>query len=128
MLGAEMAMGAEHQIHIEQLELFASVGVSKTERAKTQKLVLNITAWPVRDLRDLNDAVKRTVDYSVLCKETKEFMRNQSSKLLETLANQVAAHLLRKFAVRKITVEIRKFVLKDAAYVSVSVTRRASVD
>jgi FolB domain-containing protein len=128
MLGAEMRMGAEHKIHIEQLELVASVGVFKTERAKTQKLVLNITVWPARDLRDLNDAIKRTVDYSALCKETKEFMRKQSSKLIETLANQVAAHLLRKFAVRKIKVEIRKFVLKDAAYVSVSVTRRASLD
>jgi FolB domain-containing protein len=128
MLGSQMRTGAEHEIHIEQLELFANIGVSKTERAKSQKLVLNITAWPARDLRDLDDAISRTVDYSALSKETKDFVRKHSSKLIETLADQVAAHLLRKFAVRQITVEVRKFVLPDAAYVSVTVTRRASLD
>jgi len=35
---------------------------------------------------------------------------------------------LRKFRIRKISVEIRKFVLKDAAYASVTVTLDASPD
>ena len=123
-----MRVNAEQQIHIEQLKVFARVGVPQAERAKRQRLVLNITRWPARDLRDLQDAISRTVDYSVLCRDAKDFLSRQSPKLLETLANDLASHLLRKFRVRKISVEIRKFVLKDAAYTSVTVTRRASLD
>jgi FolB domain-containing protein len=123
-----MRLGAEHEIHIEHLKVLAQVGVSKAERAKRQRLVLNITVWPARDLRDVKDAVSRTVDYSVLCREAKAYLGRQSPKLLETLAQDLTAHLLRKFRIQKISLEIRKFVLKDAAYASVTVTRRASLD
>jgi len=123
-----MRVSAEQQIHIEQLKVFARVGVPQAERARRQRLVLNITLWPARDLRDLQDRIAQTVDYSALCQEAKDFLSRQSPKLLETLANDLASHLLRKFRVRKISVEIRKFVLKNAAYASVTVTRSASLD
>jgi dihydroneopterin aldolase len=119
---------AEQQIRIEQLKMFARIGVTRSERARRQRLVLNITLWPARDLRDLQDLIGRTVDYSLVCKETKLFLSRQSSKLLETLANDLAEHLLGKFRVQKATVEIRKFVLKNAAYVAATVTHTASLD
>jgi dihydroneopterin aldolase len=122
-----MRVDAEHEIHVEQLKVLAHVGVPKAERSKRQRLALNVTAWPARDLRDVKDAVSRTVDYAVLCRETKTYLAQQSPKLLETLAHDLAAHLLRKFRIRKIRLEVRKFVLKEAAYVSVTVTGRASV-
>ncbi|HWY39887.1 MAG TPA: dihydroneopterin aldolase [Chthoniobacterales bacterium] len=123
-----MRVGGEHEIHVEQLKVFAHVGVSKAERSKRQRLALNLTAWPARDLRDVKDAVDRTVDYAVLCQEIKTYLTQQSPKLLETLAHDLAAHLLRKFRIRKIRLEVRKFVLKDVAYVSVTVTGRASLE
>jgi FolB domain-containing protein len=123
-----MRVGAEHEIHIEQLKVLAHVGVSSAERTKRQRLVLNITLWPARDLRDLKDAVSRTIDYAVLCREAKTYLALQSPKLLETLTHDLTVHLLRKFHVRKIRLEARKFVLKDAAHVSVTVTGRASLD
>ena len=123
-----MRVSAEQQIHIEQLRVSARIGVGRAERARRQRLVLNISLCPARDLRDIHDAVGRTVDYSALCQETKQFVARQSSKLIETLASDLASHLLRKFRISKISVEIRKFLLKDAAYASVTVTRRASLD
>jgi len=123
-----MNVSAEQQIHIEQLRVSARVGVGRAERARRQRLILNISLCPARDLRDIQDAVERTVDYAALCQEAKQFVARQSSKLIETLANDLASHLLRKFRIRKISVEIRKFVLKDAAYASVTLTRRASLD
>jgi len=123
-----MRVGAEHEIHIEQLRVRGRVGVSKAERAKPQRLVLNITVWPARDLRDVKDAVSRTVDYALLCQEAKKYLSSASPKLLETLAKDLTAHLLRKFRIRKILLEVRKFVFKDADYASVTVTRQASLD
>src|ERR1700719_534620 len=118
-----MRVSAEQQIHIEQLKVFARVGVRPAERARRQRLVLNITLLPARDLRDIQDTIARTVDYCALCQEVKQFVSRQSPRRLEALPNDVASHLLRKFRIRKISIEIRKFVLKDAAYASVTVTR-----
>src|SRR6266446_2317793 len=123
-----MRVSAEQQIHIEQLKASARVGAPRAERARRQRLVLNITIWPARDLRDIQDAIARTVDYSALSQEAKQFLSRHSPKLLETLANDLASHLLRKFRIRKVSIEIRKFVLKDAAYAAVIVTRHASLD
>lgn len=123
-----MRVSSEQQIHIEQLRVLAHIGVSRAERRKRQRLVLNITVWPARDLRDIRDSVARTVDYSALCQATVKFISEQSPRLLETLANDLARFLLGKFRVKKIAVEIRKFVLKDAAYASLTVTRTASLD
>jgi dihydroneopterin aldolase len=123
-----MRVSADQQIHIEQLKVFARVGVPKAERARRQRLILNITLWPMRDLRDIQDTIVRTVDYSAVCQEAKQFLSGQAPKLIETLANDLASRLLRKFRIRKISIEIRKFVLKDVAYVSVTVTRQVSLD
>jgi 7,8-dihydroneopterin aldolase/epimerase/oxygenase len=123
-----MRVTAQQEIRIEQLKTLARVGVSRLERARRQRLVLNVTLWPARDLRDLQDTIERTVDYALVCTEAKRFLSRRSPKLIETLANDLAAHLLRKFRVAKIRVEIRKFVLKDAAYVAATVTRTASLD
>jgi dihydroneopterin aldolase len=54
-------------------------------------------------------------------------VRDQSTSLIETLAHQLAAHLLKRFPVQKVTVEVRKFALEDAKHVSVIVTYTASV-
>jgi FolB domain-containing protein len=117
----------EYQIHIEQLEIFARVGVPEGERAKPQRLSVSVTLWPTRDIRELDDKIGRSVDYSDVCKEMKKFVRNRSHKLIETLADGIAAHLLKSFPIRKIAIELRKFVLKDAEFVSVTLTRSASL-
>jgi hypothetical protein len=45
----------------------------------------------------------------------------------ETLAERLASHLLKSFPIQKVTIELRKFALQDAKYVSVTVTRTACV-
>jgi dihydroneopterin aldolase len=118
---------ADH-IHIEQLEIFARVGVPDKERATPQRLTVSITLWSKQDTRDLGDQIGRTVNYSAVAEEAKSFARDQSVNLIETLADRLAMHLLGSFAIQKIRVELRKFVLRDAKYVSVTVTRSASVN
>jgi len=118
---------ATDSIHIEQLEVFARVGVTENERANPQRLTANITIWPRLQTDDLQDDATKTVDYSKVCQETKKFVEERSAKLVETLADGIAEHLLRKFAIQRITVELRKFVLKGADYVSVTVNRAAAL-
>src|SRR5579864_5666408 len=115
------------QIHIEQLELQARVGVTEAEREKSQRLTANMTLWLRVSADDLNDDVAKTVNYSSLCAETKQLVENRSDKLIETLAENIVAHLLKKFPIRMIKIELRKFVLTDAAYVSVIIIRSAAI-
>jgi len=115
------------EVHIEQLEVSTHVGVPEQERANPQRLTVSISFWPYQEIRDVADNIDQTVNYSVVAEETKSFVRNQSVNLIETLADRLAAYLLTTFPIQKVTVELRKFPLQDAKYVSATVTRTASV-
>ena len=116
----------EDPIHIEQLEVFAHIGVPDDERAQPQRLTISITIWSARHGPELGDDIDRTVDYAAVCAETKTFVDTRSDRLIETLADALANHLLGLFEIRKITLELRKFVLPDVQFVSVTVTRDRS--
>ena len=116
------------QIHIEQLEISTHIGVPEEERATPQRLTVSITLWPRHNERDLGDNIDKTVNYSAVAEAAKSFARDQSVNLIETLADRLARHLLGTFAIQKITIELRKFVLEDAKYASVTVMRTAAVN
>jgi len=109
------------RIHIEQLEGYARVGVPDSERAEPQRLSLNVTLW--LKIAELNDDIENTVNYSAVAERVKEFVGQHDYKLIETLAEETATHLLTQFNLRKVEVEVRKFVLPDANYVSVTAVR-----
>jgi 7,8-dihydroneopterin aldolase/epimerase/oxygenase len=117
----------QDEIHIEQLDIFTRIGVPEKERANSQKLTVSISLWPYQQTSDLADHIERAVNYSTVAEETKNFVRDQSLSLIETLADRLASHLLKSFPIRRVTIELRKFALQDAKYVSVTVTRTACV-
>ncbi|MEP6602515.1 MAG: dihydroneopterin aldolase [Spartobacteria bacterium] len=112
-------------VHIEQLEVFACVGVTENERASPQRLLLDITVWPKDAFEAVQDDIARAVNYSAVCATARELMREQSFALIETFAAELAARLLRSFPIQRVHLEIRKFVVPDAQHVSVSLTRSA---
>jgi len=115
------------EIHIEQLEVSTRIGVPEEERAAPQRLTVSISFWPYYEQRDMADKIDNTVNYSIVAEETQNFVRDQSTNLIETLADRLATHLLKTFRIQKVTVELRKYPLEDAEHVSVIVTRTASV-
>jgi FolB domain-containing protein len=110
-------------IRIERLKVLAHIGVPDDERASAQKLTVNLALFPVRSLNDLNDDIGRAVNYASVCDEVKKFVGHRRDKLIETLADALASHLLEAFEIRRVTVELRKYILPDVEFVSVSVTR-----
>ena|SRR6059036_445799 len=115
------------EIHIEQLEISARIGVPEEERANPQRLIVNISFWPYQQARDVADKIDRAVNYSAVAEETKTFVSDQSVSLIETLADRLAAHLLKTFPIQKVVIEVRKFSLADAKYVSATAMHTASV-
>jgi FolB domain-containing protein len=113
----------DDRIHIEQLEMQAHIGVPDDERGSAQRLTLNLTLWPLRPLRDLGDDIQRAVNYADVCVETKRFAASRRDKLIETMADALALHLLKAFELRRVTIELRKYVLPEVEFVSVTMTR-----
>jgi 7,8-dihydroneopterin aldolase/epimerase/oxygenase len=110
-------------IRIERLEVFAHIGVPDEERASAQKITFNVSLSPIRPIRELNDEMEGAVNYAAVCEEIKKFVGPRRDKLIETLAGALASHLLDVFAIRRITIELRKYILPEVEFVSVTVTR-----
>ena len=115
------------EVHIEQLEVFTVIGVLEHERKGLQRLTVSISFWPYEETQDLADNIEKAVNYSAVAEEAKRFAREQTVDLIETLADRLANHLLKTFRIQRVSIELRKFALQDAKYVSVTVTRTTSV-
>jgi dihydroneopterin aldolase len=110
-------------IRIERIELFAHIGVPDDERAQPQRLTINFAFWPGKSGAELNDDIAQAVNYATVCTEVRKFVGGRSDKLIETLADKLAFHLLEVFGIRRITIELRKYILPEVEFVSVTVTR-----
>ena len=116
----------DDQIQIRGLDVMANIGVPEDERAAPQRLTFNLTLWPERSMEDLNDEIGRGVDYAIVCSAVKKFVETRRDKLIETMANALALHLLEKFELRRVAIELRKYILPEVEFVSVRVTRERS--
>jgi dihydroneopterin aldolase len=120
---ADSRLRVNDEVHIGGLEVFAHIGVPDEERAAAQRLSFNLTFWPLRPFVDVNDEIDRAVNYANVCADVKKFAEPRRDKLIETMANALAFHLLDAFEIRKVTIELRKYILPETEYVSVTVTR-----
>jgi 7,8-dihydroneopterin aldolase/epimerase/oxygenase len=116
----------DDQIQIKQLDVFTHIGVPEEERAAAQRLSFYLTLWPGRPMDEINDEIEEAVNYAAVCAEVQQFVAQRRDKLIETLANALALHLLEAFQIRRITVELRKYILPEVKFVSVTVTRERS--
>jgi dihydroneopterin aldolase len=110
-------------IEIEALELSAHIGVPEEERAAPQRLTLSMKLEPLRDFRALEDRIENTVNYFEVARAVQALARERARKLIETLAEEIAAELLGRFALRAVELELRKFILPDTAHVAVRIRR-----
>jgi len=111
------------RIRIESLELSAHIGVPDEERATAQRLTASLVLEPIRDFRALDDRIENTVDYFAVCQCVKALSLARPRRLLETLAEEIAAELLVRFPLRSVELELRKFILPDTAFVAIQIRR-----
>ncbi len=112
-------------ILIEELEVNARIGVPDAERSVAQRLTLTLTLWPTTQFSGLEDELAKTVNYSAVARAVQEFVGGRADKLIETLADAIALHLLRTFDLRRVRIELHKFVLPDAKFVAAVCERHA---
>jgi dihydroneopterin aldolase len=111
------------KIKIADLEVHYHVGVSDTERAQPQRLLLTVEMTLDFAAAIASDRVGKTIDYYAVAQFLLQFGENRSWKLLERLADNIAVETVREFRPDTISVEVKKFVIPQAQYVSVSLSR-----
>jgi FolB domain-containing protein len=111
------------QIIIQNLEVFYRVGVPKRERAKPQRLLLTLQLEHDFGPAAKGDDLRKTIDYDAVARRLSRYGQARSWKLIETLAVDVARMVLRQYKPRRVTVEVKKFILPNAAHVAARVTR-----
>ena len=112
-----------NEIYIKGLEVWAHIGVPDKEREQAQRLLIDVVIEPQTAFRDLGDDIARTVDYDVASMAIRDLASAGPRQLIETLAVEIADVVLERFPARKVTVEVRKFILPDTEYVAVKYER-----
>ncbi len=107
------------RIAIKSLRVETFLGVPDAERSAAQTIEIDVVIEPLVDATDAADDIARTVDYAALADRVTEVARDRPRRLVETLAAELASLIVSEFAARSADVEIRKFVLPDAAWVAV---------
>jgi dihydroneopterin aldolase/2-amino-4-hydroxy-6-hydroxymethyldihydropteridine diphosphokinase len=97
------------EIRIENLKCFAYHGVNPEEIEQGQHFYVNATLYTDTRLAGQKDDLSLTVNYSQVAKFIHSFVKEHRYKLIEAVAEELAARLLRKFPlVARLDLEVRK--------------------
>jgi dihydroneopterin aldolase len=111
------------QITIKDLEVFYRVGVTAEERAQPQRLLLTIELEHPFAAAVATDDLEKTINYYSVAQRLLRFGETRAWNLIETAAVEITRLIMDEFKPQKVSVEVKKFVLAQASYVSVRVNR-----
>jgi 7,8-dihydroneopterin aldolase/epimerase/oxygenase len=115
------------KITIADLEVYYCVGVPEEERAKPQRLLITIELEFDFSSAAVSDRIEKTIDYGSIAQDLLTYGEGRSWKLIEKVAANIADRILIQYRPQTVDIEVKKFPIPKAAYVSVSLskTRRA---
>jgi 7,8-dihydroneopterin aldolase/epimerase/oxygenase len=111
-------------ISIVDLEVFYRVGVPDAERAQPQRLLISVEMESDFSAAARSDAIADTIDYFAVSQRLLKFGEGREWKLIEKLATDIASAILFEFKPAGVAVEVKKFVIPQARFVSVSVIQK----
>jgi dihydroneopterin aldolase len=111
------------RISIIDLEVFCRIGVSDEERAKPQRLLVTVDMEYDFTSAAVSDRIGRTIDCFAVSQRLMKFGERQGWRITESLATEMAEKILAEFRPQSVTVEVKKFPIPKASYVSVTVTK-----
>src|SRR5215831_9827947 len=111
------------KITIADLEVSYCVGVTDFERSRPQRLLVTVDLNFDFASASVSDRVEKTINYQEVANDLLKYGDGRNWKLLERLVANMADHILARYKPQSVTVEIKKFTIPQARYVSVSLTR-----
>lgn len=117
-------MDRPDRIHLRDYILTADIGAFQTERGHEQRLRFNVEVELAEQMRDIHDDVDRILSYDVLTDAVATGLADQRYNLLETLAEKIAAEVLRHPRAAGVMVSVEKLDRVPGA-LGVTLSRRA---
>jgi len=114
------------QIIIQDLEVFYRIGVPEMERAQPQRLLVSVILDLDFQAAAKNDDLLRTINYFEVCQRVLNFGLDREWRLLETLSCELSTMILNQFSPAKVGIEIKKFIIPEARYISVKMVRSSA--
>ena len=111
-------------ITIVDLEVFYRVGISEEERAKPQRLLLTLDVKFDFSSAAVSGRIGRTIDYYEITQRLLKLGESRNWRLIESVATDVADKILSEFHPESVTIEVKKFSIPEARYVSASLTKQ----
>lgn len=111
------------KISIVDLEVFYCVGATEEERAKPQRLLITLDLNFDYSSAAVSDRLEKTINYFDVAQEVLKFGEGRSWKLIEKLSANIADAILARYKPQAVTVQVKKFPIPQARWVSVSLTR-----
>ena len=109
------------RISIVDLEVFYRVGVPDDERAQPQRLLVTLELELDFSKAAASDGIEDTINYQAITDDLLKFGEGRSWKLIEKLAADIADLILQRYRPQSVSVEVKKFIIPQARYVSVLV-------
>ncbi len=113
----------EDTVEIRRLKLETHIGVPDEERAEPQILLATVRMTPCGGFEGLHDEIRNTVDYHAVALELRALAAARPRNLIETLARDIAGHVLGNHPVGRVEVTIEKHILPDTECVAVHLAR-----
>jgi dihydroneopterin aldolase len=95
-------------IRLEGLSVFGHHGARPYVKEAGQRLEVDLELVPTDARAESSDRLSDAVDYDMLYRTVREVVEGRSFHLLEALAATVAATILERFAIHRVTVRIAK--------------------
>ena len=96
-------------ITIENLEVFANHGMFEEEVNLGQKFLASVRLYFDASVAGKSDDITKSVNYAKVCSDITKWMKTNSCRLIETVAERLAAKLLKDYEiVREVEVTIKK--------------------
>ena len=114
------------RISIVDLEVFYNVGLTDEERATPQRLLVTIDLELDFTSAAVSDRLERTINYQSVAERVMKFGTGRSWKLIEKAAMNLLDMIFAEFRPQAAALELKKFPIPQARYVSVTVSRSRS--
>lgn len=118
------AAGRIRHVFVRDLELAARIGVYASEHGRTQRIRVNVDLGAEETGADGVDDLDRVVDYSVIVDRVRALVAAGHVRLVETLAERIAAACLEDPRIASARIRVEKLdIYPDASSVGVEIER-----
>ncbi len=111
-------------VSISELRVDTVIGVHDWERRIRQTVIINLELGTDCSAAAASDDLADALDYAAVSDAVSRLVRNAAHQLVETLAEQVAAHVMETFAVPWLRLQVLKpGAVPGARHVGVTIER-----